>query len=237
MSRRAVFVGGSSGIGFATARRLAAEGWEAVLASRSAEKLAGAAERLGGAETHRLDMTDAGSVAAFAEALQDGSVDALLITASGVVRGPFESLSPEAVHGMFASKFLGPFRVAQALLPKLRDGGSITFCSGVLSRRGGANVAALGAVNAAVEGLTKNLAKELGPRLRVNCLSPGMTRTEAYGGMPEADREAMFERVAAGLPAGRVAEPDDVAAAAALLMTNPFMTGHVLDVDGGHMVA
>lgn len=90
----------------------------------------------------------------------------------------------------------------------------------MLSRRPRLNCAALGAVNAAMEGLTRSLALELGPRLRVNCISPGMVRKEADGHLPEDRREAMYRDTGAVLFAA----------------TNTFLTGHVIDVDGGHMV-
>ena len=78
---------------------------------------------------------------------------------------------------------LRPYGVAKAALDKLNDGGSITFFSGVLSRRPGMNCSGLGALNGAIESLCYGLALELGPRLRVNCVSPGMVRFDAYSGM------------------------------------------------------
>jgi NAD(P)-dependent dehydrogenase (short-subunit alcohol dehydrogenase family) len=94
----------------------------------------------------------------------------------------------------------------------------------------------LGAVNAAVEGLTRGLALELGPRLRVNCCSPGMVRTDAYGAMPEEKREAMYRATGESLPVGRVGFDHEVADAVLFLMTNTYATGLVLDIDGGHMI-
>ena len=137
---------------------------------------------------------------------------------------------------MFNTKFFGPYAVAKAALSKLPMGGSITLFSGVLSRRPGLNCTGLGAVNGAIEALTRGLALELGPRLRVNCVSPGVVRSEAYAGMEPAAREAMYASTGASLPAGRVGEVEEAAEAALYLISNAYMTGAVIDVDGGHMI-
>ncbi|CAN0581885.1 unnamed protein product [Ectocarpus sp. 12 AP-2014] len=181
-------------------------------------------------------MRDEAAVHEHFAAKPDGSIDALIISASQAVHGPFANADTDDINTMFASKFMGPFVVAREALPKMAEGSSITFFSGVLSRRPGTNGAGLAAVNGAVEALSRALALELGPKIRVNTLSPGMTDTEAYAGMAEGDRAAMFERVAAKLPVKRVASADEIAQAALFLSTNAFTTGHVLDVDGGHII-
>lgn len=90
-------------------------------------------------------------------------------------------------------------------------------------------------MNAAVEAIGKTLAKELAP-LRVNVVSPGMVETGMWGPMSEAERKAMAERASAGLPVGRVGQADDLAQAYLMLMQNGFMTGAVVDVDGGGLL-
>ncbi|MEO1133662.1 MAG: SDR family oxidoreductase, partial [Cyanobacteria bacterium J06639_1] len=117
------------------------------------------------------------------------------------------------------------------------QGASVTLFSGIFSRRPAPGTSGLAAVNAAIEGLTRALALELGGHVRVNAISPGLTQTEAYAGMPEADRQAMFAGAAAALPARKVGDPGEVAAGAIFLMTNAFVTGHVLDIDGGAAIA
>ncbi len=237
--QRALVVGGSSGIGLATAALMLRQGAEIWISGRSTEKLRVAQSRLGAG--NRLtalpfDMTDEAAVErAIAELPEDG-VDHLVITASQAVHGAFDTLAVDDAEAMFAAKFWGPYRVAKTALRNLRDGGSITFFSGVLSRRPGLNCTALGAVNAAVEGLTRGLALELGPRLRVNCVSPGMVRTEAYSRMPEEKRGEMYEETGVSLPVGRVGEPEEIAEAVLFAATNPYLTGQVIDIDGGHMI-
>ena len=229
-----VVVGGGSGIGKAIAGQAAAAGAEVVISSRDRAKLDAAIAEIGAGTALPVDMTEPGSVAAWAEALP--KIDHLVISASSAAHGPFADLPETDLRRMFDAKFFGPYAVAKAALPKLRPGGSITFFSGVLSRRPGMNCSGLGAVNGAVEALARALALELGPDLRVNCLSPGMIKSDAYAGMEETARETMYEATGASLPVGRVGEVDEAAEAALMLMSNTYTTGVVLDVDGGHMV-
>ena len=99
--------------------------------------------------------------------------------------------------------------------------------------RGGSATAA---VNGALEALVRTLAVELAP-VRVNAVSPGIIATPTWDGMAAEDRTAMFDRLAGALPAGRVGAAEDIAAAIWLLLTNGFVTGIVLPVDGGHRLA
>ena len=227
-------VGGGSGIGKAVAQAAAQDGAQVVLASRSRDKLDLAARDIPGASVLTADMTDAASVADWGAALPE--IDHLVISASSAAHGRFEDLPEADLRAMFDAKFFGPYATARAALPKLKDGGSITFFSGVLSRRPGLNCSGLGAVNGAVESLAYALALELGPRLRVNCVSPGMIRSDAYAGMPEDARETMYEATGESLPVGRVGTVDEAADATLFVMGNTYTTGHVLDVDGGHMI-
>ncbi|MEM9009965.1 MAG: SDR family oxidoreductase [Pseudomonadota bacterium] len=229
-----VVVGGGSGIGRAVASAAAAEGAEVILSSRNAEKLRQAAGDIPGAQVQPLDMTDGASRAGWAEALPE--IDHLVISASSAAHGPFATLEEAPLRAMFDAKFFGPYLTAKAALPKLATGGSITLFSGVLSRRPGMNCSGLGAVNGAVESLTYALALELGPDLRVNCLSPGMIRSDAYAGMEADARETMYEATGESLPVGRVGTVEEAAEAALMLMSNSYTTGIVLDVDGGHMI-
>jgi NAD(P)-dependent dehydrogenase (short-subunit alcohol dehydrogenase family) len=237
--RHVVIVGGSSGIGRATAEVVLRLDGEVTILARNAERLeatAAAMRSLGKVTTVSLDMTDEAAVASWSAGLTPGSIDHLVVTASAAAHGAFAEIAVERVREMFASKFFGPYLMARACLPALKEGGSITFFSGVLSRRPGLNCSGLGAVNAAIEGLARSLALELGPRLRVNCCSPGMVRSEAYAHLPPERREAMYEATGESLPVGRVGFTYEVADAVLFLMTNTYLTGQVLDLDGGHMI-
>jgi len=227
-------VGGGSGIGKVIVEEVRYRGGNVVLSSRTAAKLEAVATSVGGAMVLPVDMTDEASVEQWASDLP--KIDHLVISASSAVHGAFAELDEAELRAMLDAKFFGPYRIARAALSKLNVGGSITFFSGVLSRRPGLNCSGLGAVNGAIESLCYGLALELGPRLRVNCVSPGMVRSDAYARMDEQSREAMYSATGASLPLGRVGTVQEAASAAIYLMTNTYSTGVVLDVDGGHMI-
>lgn len=230
-----VIVGGSSGIGRSTAQMAASMGAKVVLSSRNATKLKEVAGQIeGDVSWIPLDMTDEGSVTAWTDALPE--FDYLVISASSAAHGPFATAEMGPLRAMFDAKFFGPYLTARDALPKIKPGGSIMLFSGVLSRRPGANCAGLGAVNGAVEALARAMALELGPDIRVNCMSPGMVRSEAYDSVPEEAREAMYRDTGASLPAGRVGETHEIAQAVLATLTNGYLTGQILDVDGGHMI-
>lgn len=90
-------------------------------------------------------------------------------------------------------------------------------------------------MNAALEGVAKILAKELAP-IRVNVISPGLTVTEAYEGMDTQARQAMLSKAAASLPAGKAGAPEDLAQGYLFAIDNPFITGAVIDIDGGALL-
>jgi NAD(P)-dependent dehydrogenase (short-subunit alcohol dehydrogenase family) len=223
-----VVVGGTSGMGLAIARLAALRGAVVTVASRSPEKVAAAASELG-VVGRPLDTTSEDSVRDFFEAT--GAIDHLVVTGSAVRTGSLQDASLADGEFTFRSKFFGPYLCAKHA--RIKSTGSITLFSGILSRRPGKNDAVLSGVNAAVEAMGRALARDLAP-VRVNTVSPGMTSgTGAYTAMPEAARLGMYASIAARLPVGRVGTADDVAKATLMLMTNGFVTGVTLDVDGG----
>lgn len=224
-------VGGTAGMGLAIARAAVGAGARVVIGGRNPEKTTRIAKELG-VTGRAVDTTDEASVQAFFEAT--GEIAHLVITASSVKTGPISELPLADAEATFRSKFFGPYLCAKHA--RIASGGSITFFSGILSRRPGANDAVLAGVNAAVEAMGRALARDLAP-VRVNTISPGLTRgTEAFAGMPPEAREGMFAAVGARLPVGRVGTPEDIANAALFLMTTPFVTGITLDVDGGGLL-
>ncbi len=141
----------------------------------------------------------------------------------------------EAARAAFDVKFWGSVNVARAVARHIRPSGTLTLTSGVLARLVIPGTFVKAAMNAALEATARMLAKELAP-IRVNIVSPGLTRTEAYAGMDDAAREAMFSGAAESLPAGRVAEAADVAAGYLFAIDNPSVTGAVIDIDGGALI-
>ena len=227
-------VGGGSGIGRAIATQAGAAGADVIVSSRNMANLDKTTAEIGAGIAIPVDMTQPDAVAAWVDALPE--LDHLVISASSAAHGPFSDLPEDSLRHMFDAKFFGPYAVSKAALSKIRRGGSITLFSGVLSRRPGMNCSGLAAVNGAVEALTRGLALELGPDFRVNCLSPGMVRSDAYAAMEPEAKETMYEATGESLPVGRVGTVEEIAEAAIFLMTNTYTTGVILDVDGGHMI-
>lgn len=213
-----VVVGGHTGIGRAVAQALAERPGRVEVASR----------RSG------LDLSDAGAVAAYFERL--GPIDHVVITAgSSAPGGRLTEVAIDAAKSAFDVKFWGTVTVAREAVKRLRPGGTITMTSGFLSRRATAGTYVKTAMNAALEAFAKVLAKESAP-LRVNVVSPGLTDTEAYAAMPQEARRAMLERAATHLPAGRYGTVDDLARGYLFAIDNPFVTGAVIDIDGGALI-
>ena len=228
--KKVVVVGGSSGIGLATAELAKGEGAEVIIASRSAEKLNAAAAKLG-AKAIPTDVTSDDSVANLFR--QCGPVDHVVVTAAQLKTGPFKSVSMDDVRSTMEGKFWGAWRVARAA--DIRAGGSLTLVSGFLSVRPRPNSAIVGAANGALESLTRSLALELAP-VRVNCVSPGIIDTPIRAAMPEAARRDMLAKVAAALPVGRVGVGEDIARQILTFMTVGFASGSIVYLDGGALV-
>ena len=223
-----VVLGGTAGIGQAVARAAAAAGARVTVLGRSAKTD-------GGIHGIAVDANDTASLgSALVQAAAGGKIDHLVITiGSRTSPPPFASLQRADLEQGFGTKLFAALMAVQAALPYLAERASITLTSGLLSRKPTASGLLRASINAAVEAAAKNLAKELAPR-RVNVVSPGVVDTEVWGA--PADREAMLARIGAGLPVGRVDTPDDLAQGYLLAMTNGFMTGAIIDIEGGGLL-
>ncbi|WP_417311322.1 SDR family oxidoreductase [Ectopseudomonas khazarica] len=213
-----IIVGGHTGIGRALADALRERPGRVLVASR----------RSG------LDVTDPSAVERYFEAI--GTIDHLIFTAgSQAPGGQLLDMDLSTARAAFDTKFWGSLAVAKVGARYLRAGGSLTLTSGFLARRAVPGTFVKTAMNAALEAVAKVLARELAP-LRVNVVSPGLTDSEAYAGMAEDARLAMLQRAANNLPVGRVGRPQDLAQGYLLAIDNPFMTGAVIDIDGGALI-
>jgi len=228
--KKVVVVGGSSGIGLATAELAKAEGAEVIIASRSAEKLKAAGDKLG-VKGIVTDVTSDDSVAALFK--ECGPVDHVVVTAAQLKTGPFKSVAMADVRATMEGKFWGAWRCARSA--EIKEGGSLTLVSGFLSIRPRPNSAIVGSANGALESLTRGLALELAP-VRVNCVSPGIIDTPIRAAMPEAARKEMLDKTAASLPVKRVGTGEDIAKQIFAFMTNGFATGSIVYLDGGALV-
>jgi len=231
-SPHAAIIGGSSGIGLATARQLLAQGFKVTITGRSEERLNAAKAALSG------DISALVMDAADPESVRDafsriGAFDHLVLAlGSRKGFGPFATTSLAEVRASFEEKVFPHFACAQAALPHLRKDGGIVFVSAVSAHAAMPGTAGIGAANAAVAMLVPILANELKP-LRVNGVSPGVIDTPWWDFLPEAERKAAFAGFAARTPAQRVGRPEDVAQAIAFLIADSFMTGHMIVCDGG----
>jgi len=228
--KKIVVVGGSSGIGLATAELAKREGADVTIASRNAGRLKAAAEKIG-VIGMPADVTSDGSVADLFR--KCGPVDHVVVTAAQLRTGPFKTVSMDDVRATMESKFWGAWRVARAV--EIRPGGSLTLVTGYLSTRPRPGAAIVGAVNGALESLTRGLALELA-QVRVNAVSPGTIDTPIRASMPEAARRDMLAKTAAALPVGRVGVGEDIARQILTFMTVGFATGSIVYIDGGALV-
>jgi 3-oxoacyl-[acyl-carrier protein] reductase len=241
----AIVTGGSRGIGLAIAQRLAAEGARVCITARHSDSLDEATRlfpdgrcitAVGRAEDpeHRAEVLDR-------VAGEFGRVDVLVnVVGMNPVFGPLVDVDLAAARKIFEVNVITPLAWVKELVahPALRfaeRGGSIVNLSSVTGTTPSPGIGLYGVSKAAVAHLTRTLAVELGPSIRVNAVSPAVVRTVFSRALYEGKEEA----VTAGYPLGRLGEPDDVAAAVAFLASSDaeWITGEVLTVDGGLLAA
>jgi NAD(P)-dependent dehydrogenase (short-subunit alcohol dehydrogenase family) len=226
-------IGGSSGIGFATAKLAVALGAQVTIASRSADKVASAAELLGPGATGRvIDVTDDNSVR---QCFADGTIwNHVVVTGSQVKIAPVRELPLDTAQASFDSKYWGFYRVARTV--NIAPSGSLGVVAGVLATRPVAGRALMGSINGALECLVQGLALEMKP-VRVNAVSPAMVDTEMWSGMPPEAREAAIAKACASYPAGCIGTPEDIARQLLLLAATKYATGTIVTLDGGASIA
>jgi NAD(P)-dependent dehydrogenase (short-subunit alcohol dehydrogenase family) len=228
-----VIVGASSGIGLAAGRACASQGARVVLSSRSQAKLEEAAKSVQDARALPMDMLDRGAVDRVIGGLD--TIDHLVLTAVAdelSQRAHISALTKDQVERSF-DKLRGFVNVVRAAVPKLRERGTITLLSGasaVWPPRDGFSV--LAAAGGSIVSFGRALALELAP-IRVNVVMPGVVDTPIHTGRRD---EVKAWAESADLPARYFGQPEDIAHAIVFVMTNPYMTGHTLNVDGGFVV-
>jgi NAD(P)-dependent dehydrogenase (short-subunit alcohol dehydrogenase family) len=223
---------GTTGIGGALARRLAASGAELHLISRREAPLANEL----GASSAIADVQDKAALDAAILAAGPG-IDGLAYCAGTINLKPVNRLTDADAQRDFEINALGAFRAVQAALPALkassRKTSSILLFSTVAVQQGFAAHASVAMAKGAVEGLTRALAAELAPKVRVNAIAPSLTRTPLAQFLTQ--NEATAQAVAALHPLQRLGEVGDIASLAAFLLDDDagWITGQVIGVDGG----
>ena len=231
---RYLIIGGSGGIGLATATALKNQGHMVHLTGRDDARTREVAEKLG-ADYTLTDCRDPD----FAEKIGTaaaGDLDGLAYCAGTIRLKPVARLTEQDFLEDYHVNALGAVKAIQAALPSLKaskDTASILLFSSVAVGQGFASHASISMAKGAVEGLTRALSAELAPKIRVNCLAPSLTRTNLAKAITA--NAALSEGVAALHALPRLGEPEDLAAMAALLLSpqSGWITGQVIAVDGG----
>jgi NAD(P)-dependent dehydrogenase (short-subunit alcohol dehydrogenase family) len=229
-----VVIGGSAGIGLATARRARAEGAEVILTGRDPERLAAAAEELGPISTASFDANDGAALEDFFAGL-DGPIDQVMATAGRPYYAPLAEIDFEEARRAFADLPLQMLGAARFGAPRMRPGGTLIFVGGTGGRHTDVGLGVIAAVTAATPALVANLALEIAP-VRINLIAAGFVDTPLSARLLGDGLEARRQQLRETLPIGRVVEPEDVAALAVRLMENTALTGATYDVDGGQQL-
>jgi len=236
----ALVTGGTSGIGLATAKELAAQGAKVYITGRRQAELESAVAALGGQVTGiRADasrLADLDTVyAQIAE--RDGRLDVLFANAGGGDMLPLGAITEEHFDRIFATNVRGVLFTVQKALPLLANGSSVILTGSTVSVKGTANFSVYSASKAAVRNFARSWALDLqGRGIRVNVVSPGPVKTPGLGDLvPEEQRQGLFDALAAQVPLGRIGEPEEVGKVVAFLASDAasFINAAELFVDGG----
>jgi NAD(P)-dependent dehydrogenase (short-subunit alcohol dehydrogenase family) len=234
--QRIVVIGGSSGMGLATAQAAARDGAAVTVVSSNPERVAAAvAELPDSCDGAVLDVLDEHAIATLFERV--GELDHLVFTAGDAFTPrPLTEMSATEARAVLDVRFWGAVGVIRSAAPRIRTGGSIALTTGTVGQRPvpGAALAAAGA--GAAEGLVRGLAVELAP-VRVNAVRAGAIRTPLWDAIPEPQREAVLGRLAQHTLLGKIGKPEEIALAHLYLMQNRYVTGTVLTIDGGLLLA
>ena len=229
-NKKAVVIGGSSGIGRATVEALSARGAEVVVGSRRGQL----DFELPGVSGASVDVLDRDGLAKFFE--QVGEIDYLVNAATGGPRamGPFMEMDLDGYQGSFA-KLWGYTNSVRIGVPYVRDNGAIALVSGYPARKVRPGSISLSSVGGAVEAFVRSLSAEIAPK-RINVVSPGIIDTPMFPHQGE-ERDAFLEGGTSKHLIPRAGKPEEVALGILFVLENEFVTGTTVDVDGGALLS
>ena len=231
--KHVVVLGGSSGIGYATATACVAAGARVTIASRDAARVAAAARTLDASgRSAAVDATSRDALDAFFAGLE--RVDHLVLSlTSGGGAGLFRELDLDALREAIDGKLFAYVNALQAALPYVaKDGGaSVAMVTAGSARMAAPATAGLAASNGALNAMVGTLALELAP-VRVNAVCPGVVTTPTFERWPEDLARRVMESAQA-TPVGRAGRPEEVASVVLMLLQNEYLTGSIIDCDGG----
>jgi len=230
--KKVVVLGGTSGIGLATAMAASRAGASVVVTSSKQKNVDAAVAALGSSAIgYATDLGDETQTRALFERILD--LDHLVFTAGdSLLLEPIATMDLQSARKAFELRVFGAMAAVKHAAPRVRPGGSIVLTHGVAGQRPMSGWTVGASICGAVESLTRALAVELAP-IRVNAVSPGFVRTPLWASIPEAEREAMYRDAGSRLPVGRIGAPEQIAETYLYLMQNEFSTGQTVVVDGG----
>lgn len=230
--KKVILLGGSSGLGLATAIAAAVEGAKVVIVSGNQQRINEALKKLpAGSEGYAVDLSNEQNIKNFFG--QAGSFDHLVYTAGeNLTLNKISDLNLEEAHSFFNLRYWGALAAIKYGAPFINKGGSINLTGGIASPRPNAGWGMAASICGAMEGFTRAMAVELAP-VRVNQVSPGVIRTNLWNSMSAEDREHLYTSVGDALLLKRVGEAEDIAQAFLYMMKQQFATGQVITVDGG----
>jgi NAD(P)-dependent dehydrogenase (short-subunit alcohol dehydrogenase family) len=228
-----VVLGGSSGMGFETARQARSEGADVVLSGRDPKRVEHAARELGAVSSAAFDVTDFERLRRFLGDLPK-PIDHIMVTAGGPYYARLADIDFTKARRNVEEEFWLPLHLARFATGKVRPGGTLLFIGGTGGRKPSAGPV-LTTFTAAIPALTKALAVELAP-IRVNLIAPGFVDTPLSASILGDQLDARREKLRTTLPIRRVVGPADVAALAIHLMVNTAITGVTYDIDGGQQL-
>lgn len=237
--KTALVTGGSRGIGAQIVRKLSQMGWQVAFTYHKSEEAALTLSKETGAMPFRCDARDEGQITETTGQIlhQFRHVDALVHNAGTAWTGLLQDMTTAQWDDLFSLHVKGAFLHTKALLPQMisMQKGSIIYITSMWGETGASMEVGYSACKAALTGMMKGLAKEVGPSgIRVNCVSPGVIETDMMAAYSEDDKQALIEET----PLGRLGKADDVAAAVRFLLSDEaaFITGQTLSVNGGMVI-
>lgn len=230
--KKIVIIGGSAGIGFATAKAADAKDARIIIVSSSQERIDKALKNLSG--NAKGFVADAGNEHELKNLFEQiGNFDHLVYTAGDIIEaGLLSETNIEQSKQFFNVRFWGALSAVKYATPLINKGGSVTLTSGIASERPYKGWGLGASMTSAMEGFTRAMAMELAP-IRVNVVSPGIVKTDLWSAIPEENREQFFSHSANLLPVGKVASPEDMALSYIYLMEQTYSTGQTIIADGG----
>jgi NAD(P)-dependent dehydrogenase (short-subunit alcohol dehydrogenase family) len=230
--KRVIVLGGTSGIGLATAKAAAAEGAQVTIVSGTQHRINEALKELPEDTTgFQVDLGKEENIRHFFA--NAGKFDHLVYTAGESLQiNNIADVAIEKAKDFFNIRYWGAYASVKYAAPNINEGGSINLTSGIASLRPGAGWSLGASICAAMDAFTRAMSVELSP-IRVNNVSPGVIRTNLWNSFTEEERLSFYKSVGDALPVKRIGEAEDIAQTFIYLMKQKFSTGQTLVVDGG----